>query len=66
MTSLSTWLRAAARSSRGGRLTRIPVPAGGLGTRKAGLLGYAIARPGTSLSLTGAPSPRPAPMKSAW
>jgi hypothetical protein len=53
MTSLSTWLTAAARSSRGGGLTPIPMRAGGPGTRKAKLLGYSIPRPGTSLSLTG-------------
>ena len=57
MTSLSTWLRAAAGSPRGDGLTRIPLRAGGLGTPKAGVLGYAIPRPGTSLSLTGASLP---------
>jgi hypothetical protein len=56
MTSLSTWLRAAARSSRGGGLTPIPMQAGGLGTRQAGLLDYATC-PGISLSLAGFPFP---------
>jgi DNA-binding CsgD family transcriptional regulator len=67
MTSLSTWLRAAAGSSRGGRLTAIPMRAGGPGTREAGLLGYAT-RPGTSLSLLSdrGSSARLTRMKSAW
>ena len=57
MTSLSTWLRAATGSSRGGGLIPAVIRAGGPGTRKAGLLGYAIARPEDLLSLPGAPLP---------
>ena len=65
MTSLSTWLKAAAGSSRGGGLTRIPMRAGGLGTREAGLLGYAIPHPGLLIS-DRASSARSARMISAW
>jgi hypothetical protein len=50
MTSLSTWLRAATGSPRGGGLTRTPTPAGRRRTRKAELPGHAIPRPPTSFA----------------
>ena len=51
MTSLRTWFRAAAGSSRWDGLTGTLMRADGLGTRKAELQGYAIHVPGTSLCL---------------
>jgi hypothetical protein len=51
MTSLSTWLRAAIGSSRCDGLTQAPTRARGPRTRKAGLPGHAIPRPGPPLSL---------------
>jgi hypothetical protein len=58
MTSLSTWLRAAiGSSSRRGGFTRAPMLAGRRRTRKAGLPGHAIPRPGPPLSLPWSSSP---------